>query len=324
MRASVIIPSYNGKDKLTNLLQSLEKQSVSDIEIIVVIDGSTDGTLQWIQSRNWNLNALRLIEQNNKGRAAARNTGAKEATANLLIFFDDDMIVEASCIQKHITFHSAKHTDCISMGLVTEPAAKDDIEIIQYKDYLNTLWNTSLMQYSQTELPEDLIILSAANFSISKNIFFELRGFDEILKDIEDYDFALRAKLAGIKTCFLNDAVAVHNDSFTFKKYADRSISYLKNRKLAATIKPDLYAKDPILTHKDSTVQKVVYSFFKFPFWIYMLDRLNIMPFILPKRIRYTLYGIVLTGYIKNQYLLKKAPGVIYFTIYSFFKLLLT
>lgn len=299
-RASVIIPSYNGKDKLINLLQSLEKQRVSDIEIIVIIDGSTDGTLQYIQSTKWNLNALRAIEQKNKGRAGARNTGAEQSTTDLLIFFDDDMIVEESCIQKHIAFHSA-HSGGIGMGLVKEPASKHDKEIVHYKDYLNAGWNASIMPYSQTALPENEVILSAANFSISKNLFFELCGFDEILKDIEDYDFALRAKSAGIKTYFLDDAIAIHNDMFTFKKYTDRSISYLKNRKLAATIKPELYANDPVLTHKDSFVQKTVYSFFKFNCWIYLLDNLNILPFILPKKMRYRLYGIILTGYIKNQ-----------------------
>ncbi len=297
--ASVIIPTFNGKDKVTQLLKSLEKQTVSSFEIIVVIDGSTDESLQYIQSFEWKLNELRLIEQTNKGRAGARNAGACEAKTPLLIFFDDDMLLDSVCIEKHLQFHQ-QHTFCIAMGKIIEPATAGDAEIVHYKDFLNTSWNQTLEPYRQQALPAEWTILSAANFSISKSGFNALNGFDELLKDIEDYDFALRVKQQGTKIYYLGDAVSIHKDPFTFQKYAARSRSYLKNRKYAAQLKPALYGNDPILNHKNSALQKLVYAFFKYPFWLHLLDHYNVFV-VLPKKLRYKIYGIIFTAFIHNQ-----------------------
>lgn len=297
--ASVIIPTFNGKDKVIQLLKSLEKQTVSAFEIIIVIDGSTDGSLQYIQSFGWKLNELRLIEQTNKGRAGARNTGAREAKTPLLIFFDDDMLLDPVCIEKHIQFHQ-QHSSCIAMGKIIEPALVGDKEIVQYKDFLNKNWNQSLEPYKQQALPAEWTILSAANFSIARSDFDTLNGFDELLKDIEDYDFALRVKQHGTKIYYLHDAESVHKDPFTFQKYAARSRSYLKNRKYAAQLKPDLYENDPILNHKNSLLQKLVYTIFKYPFWLHLLDHYNIF-IVLPKKLRYKIYGIIFTAFIHNQ-----------------------
>jgi glycosyltransferase involved in cell wall biosynthesis len=297
--ASVIIPTFNGKDKVIQLLKSLEKQTVSSFEIIVVIDGSTDGSLQYIQSFEWNLNELRLIEQTNKGRAGARNTGAHESKTQLLIFFDDDMLLDPACIEKHIQFHQ-QHASSIAMGKIIEPATSGDAEIVHYKDFLNASWNQTLEAYKQKALPPEWTILSAANFSISKSDFDKLNGFDEVLKDIEDYDFALRVKQQGTSIYYLDDAVSVHKDPFTFQKYADRSRSYLKNRKYAAQLKPALYANDPILNHKKTVLQKLVYAFFKYAFWLRLLDHCNVFV-VLPKKLRYKIYGIIFTAFIHNQ-----------------------
>ena len=297
--ASVIIPTFNGKDKVTQLLKSLEKQTVSSFEIIVVVDGSTDGSMQYIQSFAWKLNELHLFEQINKGRAGARNTGAREAKTPLLIFFDDDMILDPGCIEKHLQFHQ-KYTACIAMGKILEPAAAGDTEIVQYKDFLNTSWNKTLEPYKQQALPAEWTILSAANFSIPKSDFDKLNGFDELLKDIEDYDFALRVKQQGTEIYYLDDAVSIHKDPFTFQKYAARSRSYLKNRKYAAQLKPALYANDPILNHKNTGLQKLVYAFFKYPFWLRLLDDCNVF-ILLPKKLRYKIYGIIFTAFIHDQ-----------------------
>lgn len=303
-RASVIIPSYNGKDKLIHLLQSLENQTIQDIEIIVIIDGSTDGTLQHIKSVGWMLPGLKLIEQQNRGRAGARNRGAQEATSDLLIFFDDDMILDAHCIEKHIEANASVF-NTIFMGQVIEPCTPSDPEIRQYKNYLNISWAKVLAPYKNAVIPRQHTILSAQNMSVSTSVFAALHGFDEWLKDIEDYDLALRAKQKAISIFYLDSALAVHADFFNFQKYAERSKNYLTNRRLAATLKPELYANDPVLMHKDSIIQKAVYSFFKFKCWIYLLDNFNILRFILPEKMRYALYGIILTAHVKNSNSLK-------------------
>src|SRR6185369_7237614 len=93
MKASVIIPTYNGAKKIAVTLDALCKQTAEDFETIVVIDGSTDNTLEVAQQFSSKLQELRIIQRPNGGRAVARNTGAAEAKTGVLIFFDDDVEV---------------------------------------------------------------------------------------------------------------------------------------------------------------------------------------------------------------------------------------
>jgi|GEM_PF-596190 len=296
---SIIVPSYNGKDKVIRLLHALEQQTFLSFEVVVVLDGSTDGTAEALNSKPWTVFPLKIIEQKNNGRASARNTGVAHATTELLIFFDDDMVPAVSCIQEFISFNN-EHKNCIALGQIIEPASKEDTEIKKYKDYLNTTWNKNLNAYRNKIIPNTIVVLSAANFSISTFLFNKLNGFDESLKDIEDYDFALRARVEKIETFYLDTAIALHQDHFTFRKYADRSKAYLKNRILAASLKPDLYSKDPILKHKHNLLLKGMYALMKYPFWLSLFDY-SLLHYILPQKLRYKLYGIAITAYIHNQ-----------------------
>jgi GT2 family glycosyltransferase len=299
-QASVIVPSYNGKDKVIRLLNSLQLQTCLSFEVVIVLDGSTDGSAEAIKSHDWKFFPLRLIEQENKGRAGARNAGANTAQTDLLIFFDDDMILDTTCVEKHIGLHDCK-LRCIVMGQVIEPSSETDNEIKKYKNYLNQCWAKVLEPYKQNYFPENLPLLSAQNFSVSKSIFNELHGFDSTLKDVEDYDLALRARSNNIPIYYLDTAVALHADFFSFYKYALRSKDYLKNRRLAARSNPELYSSDKILTHKNSLLQKKVYRLLRFPFWLKLLDSFNVFRIILPRRLRYKLYGVIITAFVHNQ-----------------------
>jgi len=84
---SVIIPTYNGADKIGRCLASLRGQDYpASFEVIVVNDGSTDRTLEVLKQ----FPEVRVLTQANAGPAAARNRGAKEASGDLIVFTDDD------------------------------------------------------------------------------------------------------------------------------------------------------------------------------------------------------------------------------------------
>ena len=87
---SVIIPVFNGQAYLTDSLRSVASQSFSDIEIIVVDDGSTDSTFEVTQA--FGDRRLRYIRQDRAGAAAARNRGVDLANSPLLAFLDADDI----------------------------------------------------------------------------------------------------------------------------------------------------------------------------------------------------------------------------------------
>lgn len=85
-RITVIIPSYNRKKYLIDCLQSVMAQRYAPFEVLVVDDGSTDGTCEIIKGVEW----VQLIQQENAGPGAARNRGASEARGDYLAFLDSD------------------------------------------------------------------------------------------------------------------------------------------------------------------------------------------------------------------------------------------
>ncbi len=91
-RISVIIPVYNEESVIKNCLESLSKQSIiSETEIILVNDGSTDNTKKIIEQQKGKLKNLSLLTQNHLGPGAARNFGASKAKGEILVFVDADM-----------------------------------------------------------------------------------------------------------------------------------------------------------------------------------------------------------------------------------------
>lgn len=94
---SVIIPVYNGERYIEKSIKSVLDQSFRDIEIIIVDDGSTDGTANIIKKYN-----VRYIYQNNKGPSAARNRGIKEAKGEYISFLDADDIYYPLKIEEQV------------------------------------------------------------------------------------------------------------------------------------------------------------------------------------------------------------------------------
>ncbi len=88
---SVLIPSYNRADLLPRALDSVWKQDFDDLEVLVVDDGSSDGTIDWLDEQKKTHPRLRyLVHDRNKGEAAARNTALREARGTYVAFLDSD------------------------------------------------------------------------------------------------------------------------------------------------------------------------------------------------------------------------------------------
>lgn len=91
-RVSVIIPAYNAEEHITETLESVFSQTYTDYEIIVVDDGSTDSTLQLLQSY---AGRIKILAKANGGPASARNLAIKHSRGELIAFLDsDDLWVE--------------------------------------------------------------------------------------------------------------------------------------------------------------------------------------------------------------------------------------
>ncbi len=102
MKISTIIPSYNEKGVLEDCIQSLGEQTQNDFEIIVVDDGSTDGTLGVLKNLKRSLQNFRFIKQSHLGTGAARNAGAGLSKGEILVFVDADMTFEKDFLKNLI------------------------------------------------------------------------------------------------------------------------------------------------------------------------------------------------------------------------------
>jgi len=94
---SVIIPTYNRKDFLPIAVESVLEQTFSDYELIVVDDGSTDGTAEWLRLSLNRAGAIKYIYQAHQGVSSARNCGIKNAKGEFIAFLDSD---DRFCRQK--------------------------------------------------------------------------------------------------------------------------------------------------------------------------------------------------------------------------------
>ncbi len=97
---SVIIPTFNESRIIARCLQSLQIQSVKDLEIIVVDDGSTDSTLSTIRNLKFEIRNIILLKQKHQGPGVARNLAAKKAWGDILVFVDADMTFATDFVEK--------------------------------------------------------------------------------------------------------------------------------------------------------------------------------------------------------------------------------
>ena len=110
MKISVIVPIYNVAEYLPECIESVQKQTFDDFEIILVDDGSTDGSGKICDDYAANDARIQIIHQNNAGLSAERNAGLEIATGDYIAFVDSDDIVAdeyLSCMYEEITAQSA-------------------------------------------------------------------------------------------------------------------------------------------------------------------------------------------------------------------------
>ena len=106
MLISVVIPTYNRLPILRKCLNALENQffidDVHDYEIVIVDDGSTDGTSDWLRNNIQIFPHLRLLEQSHGGPAIGRNFGVENSKGDLIIFIDSDLVVNKFFLSNHV------------------------------------------------------------------------------------------------------------------------------------------------------------------------------------------------------------------------------
>jgi len=134
LRASVILPAYNNILTIERLVNSLKSQSMSsnEFEIIAVDGGSTDGTIEYLESLNFESSFKLIKQEKNLGIGSARNCGTNTAGSEILLFIDCDMEVEEDWVENHTVPIEEGRWDG-AVGNVRH-VAKKRTKFIQYLD----------------------------------------------------------------------------------------------------------------------------------------------------------------------------------------------
>ncbi|MES2480146.1 MAG: glycosyltransferase [Bacteroidota bacterium] len=296
---TIIIPTYNGAHKVVNALQSVEKQSCPPDEILVVIDGSTDDTKSIIEQRKFDLPQLRIIEQANEGRAGVRNRGALEAAKNLLIFMDDDMVVPEDWVKCHQQHHLKFPGSFVSGRLDQMHSDGHLTEFGKFENWQNGRWNKDIRSSELGEVQLNNPYITANNFSVSKQDFMDMGMFDARLKDAEDYDLAVRARLRDKSIFLSNQCWAWHNDfsAKTFTSYLKRLREYTNAQWELIRLKPELYGNPEINERYPTVPTGLKCTFFKLFVNRFMINSMdNHFWTFLPVNLRCKLYDFILTA----------------------------
>jgi len=209
MKVSVIIPTYNRRELLARTLATVFAQDLSPefYEVIVVVDGSTDGTSELLRTFHPACE-LHFIEQPNRGPAAARNAGAFAARGDLILFLDDDILCAPDLLRLHREAHrGSDHLFVfgpvyLAQGTPRTPAADWWREV-------TTDYYQRLIVQGEPRWPEDATV--EPNGSLRRSVFLACGGYDErFFRSHEDADLGLRLWKMGVRFNYLPEAVAHH------------------------------------------------------------------------------------------------------------------
>jgi glycosyltransferase involved in cell wall biosynthesis len=255
MKASVILPTYNGEQKLRTTLGALVSQTFRDFEVIVVIDGSTDRTESVAQEFESRLPKLVVFRQENKGRSGARNAGATLATTDLLIFIDDDIEVLPDNVSRHVEF-SKQHKNAVLVGNPVLDSRKiGSNTFLTYRAEVEKTW-TAAFQSDVSKISFQNFYFSTQNVSIPKATFNRHRGFDERLTDSEDFDLCVRLLLAQEPVFFDKTLMVYHNDFPTIDQTIKRQIQYYRAKDKLLVLHPEYKSLIPGYFDWKNTSQK--------------------------------------------------------------------
>jgi glycosyltransferase involved in cell wall biosynthesis len=241
---SIIIPCYNYAAFIGAAIESLQLQSCTKWECIVVDDGSTDETAAVVKQYSYNDVRIHYYYQQNKGQPAARNKGLKEAKGDWVQFLDADDLLQPQKLQMQVEY-LRQHPDIdIVYSDVRYFTSENGIEKL-----FKNRWDDREEEWMQhcsgkgTDIVQEYIKANVFELGCAlfrKKVIMEIGFFDEALQGVEDYDYCLRAAFQNCSFAYydaLNAFVLMrhHNNSYSkglIKMYKKELMMRSKVKKL--------------------------------------------------------------------------------------------
>jgi GT2 family glycosyltransferase len=219
---SIVIPTYNRRQRLARMLGALDRQSGAPerFEAVVVDDGSSDGTTDWLKEQRYRF-GLRAIHQENGGPAKARNTGVYAATGTLLLFLDDDVEPTERLVAEHLKSHEAEKNLVVMGPLASLPhyrqpwVAWEQAKLeAQYQAMLRGDWQPTFRQFW------------TGNASVAREHVVAVGGFNDAFLRAEDVELGFRLHERGLKFRFNPAARGLHHVERSLEGWMNAHRSY--------------------------------------------------------------------------------------------------
>ena len=219
---SVVIPTHNRLEVLAEVLQALEfQQDPPPFEVVVVDDGSTDGTSDWLRNRHFSI-PLRVLTQENRGPAAARNTGVAVAAGEWVAFLGDDTVPSPGWISTHRQAHRRRGDDP-HLAVIGYTGWHRRMRLNPFLRYINE--HGLQFGYALIDAPEDVPFnfFYTSNLSLHRDMLlaepFDLRFPYAAWEDIE---VAYRLKRRGLRLVYEAAATVAHDHPTDLARFASR------------------------------------------------------------------------------------------------------
>ncbi|RZD48851.1 MAG: hypothetical protein CXT78_00485 [Thaumarchaeota archaeon] len=201
---SIIIINYNGKFYLEKCLESIKKINYDNLEIIVVDNNSTDGTMEFLVQNYPSIITLKLDQ--NYGFAKPNNMAAKIAKGKFLLFLNNDTKVTSTFVSELVDVLLDDEQIAICQSLLLKPNGEMDSSG-DFIDKIGIVYNSK----EKINTIREISSARGASMIIRKNIFEELHGFDEkFFVSFEDVDLGWRTWIQGYKVVINPKSVVYH------------------------------------------------------------------------------------------------------------------
>jgi GT2 family glycosyltransferase len=241
--ASVVIPTHNRLEDLQRTVAGVEAQFAPggrSPELVVVDDGSSDGTDEWLR-RESSRGRLKGFSQRNAGPAVARNRGAAAATGEVVLFLGDDTVPEAGWLLAHLEehrLHGGAGRPLAVVGYTGFPDA-DDTPFLRFINEYGPQFG-----YLLIDDPRRLAFnfFYTSNVSIDRAEMMRLGGFREDFPAAawEDIEFAYRATKAGLSLRYQPLARAAHHHRVHPRTFCRRQRTSGRSAAIFAHLHPEL------------------------------------------------------------------------------------
>lgn len=219
----VIIPVYNCEQFVSQAINSALEQTYQPRQVIVIDDGSSDGTAEVVKALQKKHSNLTYTKTENSGPSAARNLGARMSTADYISFLDSDDYWHAQKLEKQVAIFE-KNTDPLLGIVYCSYSIRDDSEKTKgFKTHLCAPYVMKRGKIDPFDLYKNKGAFTTPGLLIRRDIFWKLNGYDETLRCGEDTDFLLKFCIKYTFDFVPDDLVTIRVHDFNTTKRIDYS-----------------------------------------------------------------------------------------------------